>query len=241
MEVATACLVAGSETPVGDGINGAVRCVLKMSDGYLRAAVLKRVPIDELAAEMFAAVLLRAWSLPVPDSFVVIDGVNLSFGSADDSYPSLKQRLCLTALPSGPAKLAAIAQAAKLATSLPSAPLAAACDEAIENKDRNLGNILWDGTSEVWIDHGLSLGRDQDRPDDNKLCSMVSGEEQERFCRSAVAQAMIFDRSAPSSVDAVLTLSPVGTCGYASFVANRLTTIGNRLVSRFPHAPDLLS
>jgi len=94
MKVHTAELVAGSETPAGDGISCALRCVLRLSDRTQRAAVLKRGPMDEVAAEVFAS-LLRAWSLPVPDAYLVTDGAVLSFGSADVGYPNLKQALRL--------------------------------------------------------------------------------------------------------------------------------------------------
>jgi hypothetical protein len=182
-------LVAGTETPAGDGNSGALRCTIRLPDRSLRAAVLKRGPLDEIAAEAFAALLLRAWSLPVPDPFLVVDGSSLSFASADMAYPNLKQSLGLTSLPPGPAREAAGALAALIATSLPTAPLAAACDEAIDNRDRNLGNVLWDGQSEAWIDHALSLGRAHARPDVNKLCQMVAGRsDQDRFSRAAIAQ-----------------------------------------------------
>lgn len=235
-------LVVGTETPAGDGVSGALRCTIRLPDGGLRAAVLKRGPLDEIAAEAFAALLLRAWSLPVPEPFLVVDGGSLSFASADMAYPNLKQSLSLASLPPGPARDAAVALAASIATSLPTAPLAAACDEAIDNRDRNLGNVLWDGQSEAWIDHALSLGRAAAHPDVNKLCQMVAGRpEQDRFSRAAIAQCLILDRNLPSEAEETIGASPMGTRGYAALVAGRLTSLGNRLVARFPAAADLLS
>ena len=242
MRLQTAELVAGSETPAGDGISGALRCVIRLPDRTQRAAVLKRGPIDEVAAEVFAALLLRAWSLPVPDAFLVVDGTALSFGSADTGYPNLKQTLGLSALPAGPAREAAVAVAMMLATSLPTAPLAAACDEAIENRDRNLGNVLWDGQTEAWIDHALALGRGHARADQNKLCAMVAGKpDQDRFSRAAIAQALLLDRAFPSDAEGVMVGTAAGTHGHSAFVAGRLASLGNRLVARFPAAADLLS
>ena len=242
MKLLTAELVAGSETPAGDGVSGALRCVIRLPDGTQRAAVLKRGPMEEVAAEVFSALLLRAWSLPVPDAFLVVDGTALSFGSADTGYPNLKQALGLSTLPPGPARDAAIAVAMVLATSLPTAPLAAACDEAIENRDRNLGNVLWDGQAEAWIDHAMSLGRGHGQPDQNKLCAMVAGKpDQERFSRAAIAQALLLDRAFPGDAEGVMAGTTAGTHGHAAFVANRLASLGNRLIARFPAAADLLS
>lgn len=242
MRLDTAELVAGSETPAGDGLSGALRCVIRLPDRSQRSAILKRGPLDEIAAEVFAALLLRAWSLPVPDAYLVVDGSALSFGSADVGYPNLKQALGLGALPVGPARDAAVAVAMALAPSLPTAPLAAACDEAIENRDRNLGNILWDGQSEAWIDHALALGRGHVHPDQNKLCGMTVGKpDQERFSRSAIAQALLLDRAFPADAETVVAATPVGIYGHAAFVAGRLASLGNRLVARFPAGADLLS
>jgi hypothetical protein len=235
-------LVVGTETPAGDGNSGALRCTVRLPDKTMRAAVLKRGPLDEIAAEAFAALLLRAWSLPVPEPFLVVDGSTLSFASADMAYPNLKQCLGLLALPEGPARDAAVSIAASIAASLPTAPLAAACDEAIDNRDRNLGNILWDGSSEAWIDHALSLGRAHAHPDINKLCQIAaSGPNHDQFSRAAVAQSLILDRTVPPEAEATLATRPMGAGGYAAFVAARLTSLGNRLVARFPAAADLLS
>lgn len=242
MRIQTAELLAGSETPAGDGLSGALRCVLRLPDRTQRGAILKRGPFEEVAAEVFAALLLRAWSLPVPDAFLVADASALSFGSADLGYPNLKQTLGLEAVPPEPAKDAALGVAMRLATSLPTAPLAAACDEAIENRDRNLGNVLWDGQSEAWIDHALAFGRGHGYPDQNKLCSMVAGKpDQDRFIRAAIAQALLLDRALPGEVECILASTPAGTVRHAAFVAARLASLGNRLIARFPTATDLLS
>ena len=148
MKLEVATLVAGSESPAGDGISGALRCVLKLPDKTRRAAVLKRVAMEEVLAEAFSALLLRAWQLPVPEPFLVDEAGTISFASSDVGYPNLKQSLGVTGLPAGPVRDAVVALAKSIATSLPTSPLAAACDEAIDNRDRNLGNILWDGRDE---------------------------------------------------------------------------------------------
>lgn len=242
MQLQVVELIAGTETPAGDGTTGALRCAIRLPSGTLRAAVLKRGPLDEIATEAFAALLLRAWSLPVPEPFLAVDGSVVSFVSADVAYPNLKQSLGISSLPHGPARDAALAIATAIATSLPTAPLAAACDEAIDNRDRNLGNVLWDGQSEAWIDHALSLGRAYAHPDVNKLCQMVVGrQDQDRFSRAAIARCLLLDRNLPAEVAAITATAPTGAGNYAAFVADRLASLGNRLVARFPTAADLLS
>lgn len=239
-QVETALLVAGTETPAGDGVSGALRCVIRLSDGSLRAAVIKRAGLNEVAAEIFAALLLKAWKLPVPDVYLIDEGGAITFASSDSGYPNLKHHLGIQSIPPGPARDAAAACAAAVAISLPSAPLAAVCDESIGNRDRNLGNILWDGVNESWIDHAASFGNSSHMPDDNKLCVMA-GSDQDRFVRAAVASALMLDRGTPNVASESAKISFGTDFGYAEFVAKRLSAIGNRIILRFPLAPDLLS
>lgn len=241
MELQIAELLKGSETPAGDGITGALRCVLILPDGNRRAAVLKRGPIGQVAAEAFSALLLRKWGLTVPQPFLVEEPTGPSFASADATYPNLKQHLGLEGLPEGVMRDAAIRIACNLACELPNAPLAAACDEAIDNRDRNLGNILWDGQADAWIDHAFALGQGLHFPDENKLCRMAIGSKHEdRICRGAVAQSLVLDRNALSGIDIELaTKLPID--GLAAFVADRVSSLGNRLLARFPQVNDLLA
>jgi len=242
MQIETAAILAGSETPVGDGTTGALRCVLLLSNQSKRSAILKRGPIGEIAAETFSAFLLRAWGLSVPEPFIIDENGTLAFASADVSYPNLKQPLGLEGLPLGPAREAAIQVAAALACSLPTAPLATACDEAIDNRDRNLGNILWDGNTEVWIDHAFALGQGTHLVDQNKLCMMaIHAGIEEQIQRGAIAQALLLSRELPQKAEIALSSTPLASKDLAAFVAARLSSIGNRLISRFPHPVDLLS
>ncbi len=238
LEIAT--LVPGTETPAGDGISGALRCVLRLPDGYRCAAVLKRAELAEVIAEAFAALLLKAWGLPVPKPYLIDESGVIAFASADNGYPNLKQHLGLASMPTGPARDAAVRVAMTLATSLPTAPLAAACDEAIDNSDRNLGNILWDGSEEAWIDHALAFSRGSQ--DLNKLCAMVIGmPNQDQFSQAAIARSLLLDRSTPERVEGVVSQSVLGESHLASFVAGRIVGLAPRLLARFPGPPDLLS
>ena len=174
MELQTATLIAGSETHAGDGLTGATRCVIVLPDGTLRRAILKRGSEDEIATEAFAALVLSAWGLAVPKPFLINEENGLAFASSDVGYPNLKQTLGLAGLPDGGAKKAAMQLAFRIVVDLPTTPLAAAADEAIDNRDRNLGNILWDGDVEAWIDHAISFGQHGNSYSDcNKLCIMA--------------------------------------------------------------------
>lgn len=171
--IRTAQVLPGTEIPAGDGLTGALRCTLILPDGTQRAAILKRAPLGEVAAEAFAALLLRAWGLPVPEPFIVDEPEAPAFASADAGYPNLKQRLGLPHMPDCERRQRAELVGCRIATTLPTSALAAAADEAIDNRDRNLGNILWDGASEDWIDHAYALGQ-RAMADVNKLCAMAT-------------------------------------------------------------------
>lgn len=242
MKVEWAEIVKGTERPVGIGVTGAHRCTLRV-DGNLVAAILKRGPREQIIAEAFCAMLLRAWGLTVPSSYLVDLEGELAFASADTGYPNLSQRLGIDALhPGSPEYDAALGMACNLICSLPSAPLAATADEAIDNRDRNLGNVLWDGVTEAWIDHAHALGNAEGLMQDvNKLCLMANASGVgESFSQSAIASWMMLDRKAPQLVASCLVTvadleKPI------TGLSTRLASMGNRLLSRFPAADDLLS
>lgn len=237
----TATLIPGTEIPIGDGYTNAMRCAISPQSGGRIAAVIKRLPRQAVFAEAFSALLLRAWGLSVPTPYLVDEAGRLSFASADGHYPSLKQRMGLHKLPSDhPAYDALICAAGAIAAALPETPLALAADEAIDNRDRNLGNILWDGQDATWIDHELSLGLATHLPDCNKLAQMVAAHGDGHACqRSAMASWLTgMDRDAPAQACA--------QCGaeaapMANIVAQRLTALGSRIIARFPAPDDLLS
>lgn len=244
MKIEIARILAGSEIDAGDGINGAKRCILVMQDGTKRSGIVKRGPLNEMASEAFSALLLRSWSLKVPEPFLVDENPQVAFACADVGYPNLKQNLGINSLPDGPAKEAALRVALMIACSLPSATLACACDEAIDNRDRNLGNILWDGTEEAWIDHAYSLGARADLADRNLLCEMSKAIGNDKdFLRGSIAQGLLLVHEHPKKVAESMLATPLGKKqDLAIYVAQRLSALGNRLVNRFPnHSMDLLA
>lgn len=242
MKLETATVIAGSEISAGDGLSGAMRCVIVLPDGTRRAAILKRGPVGEIAAEAFAALVLSAWGLPVPEPFLVNETTGPAFASSDVGYPNLKKRLALDSLPNGPAKDAATRIAVQLAIQLPTTPLAAVVDEAIDNRDRNLGNILWDGQAEAWIDHALALGEHPTGyPDRNKLCDMAQlVGDHDRVSRAAVGQALAVGSSPLVSASDALPAN-LRNKDYAAYVAARLSNLAIRLLDRFPKPVDLLT
>jgi hypothetical protein len=83
-------LIAGSETSTGDGVTGAVRCVIEDEQGVKHAAVLKFGSAEEVAAEATASLLLSGWGVPVPQPYLVARDDELCFASSDVGYPNLK-------------------------------------------------------------------------------------------------------------------------------------------------------
>lgn len=235
--IETARLVPGSLTPVGDGINDAHRCVLQLPNGQRRAAILKRIPRPSVLAEAFSALLLRAWGLSVPDPYLVEDDGELHFASADATYPSLKQRMGLHHLPAGAMRDALVLASCHIVAGLKETPMAVVADEAIDNRDRNLGNVLWDGDNVAWIDHELALGLAKHLPDTNKLASMAQQAGlTDSMRQSSVALWMSLNRQAPEQAGLA-----ADTPDYAQQVIDRLTVLGTRLLARFPAPKDLLS
>ena len=243
--IETAIVKLGSETPAGDGKQGALRCVLQVGKAKTeRAGVVKRMPLPKVLAEAFSAVLLRLWGLNVPTPYLVPDGEALAFASADDGYPSLKQRLGFDdALPIA-IKEALVQAACVLSADFDQTPLAITCDEAIDNRDRNIGNILWDGSSVAWIDHELCLGLGVGMSDVNKLAAMVSQTSTHEVAhKSAIAVWMTLPRDVPDKAYAEFNndAHQLITAAFASLVTQRLNQLGNKLVARFPQPKDLLS
>lgn len=236
-----AAVVAGTEVPFGAGSTGATRCILRTRTGVV-SAVLKRIPVGHVLAEALCALIMRGWGLPVPTPYLVADDGQLAFASADVGYPNLKQRLGVGALHAGsPAHVAAMRVAMIVATNLSTAAVATASDEALDNRDRNLENILWDGQTEAWIDHAYALGNRADLADSNKLCTMAlavgTGDELQH---GAITAWMAFDRTQPAQQAAQLA-DVADLSLWTTTIAHRLNHLGERLLARFPSPDDLLS
>lgn len=242
MTIEWATLVAGTETPAGDGITGALRCVISTVDGQQLSAVLKRDVPELVFAEAITALLLRAWGLPVPPPYLIREQNGIAFASADVGYPNLKKALGISeALGHLPEQQVLQRMAMAVVLQLPSTALAIVADEAIDNRDRNFGNILWDGTSEAWIDHAHALGNAPHMADRNLLCMMATALDQgEPALQAALARWTAIDRS-QVAVSAAAIQADYDCAAWQTMISSRLENLGMRLVARFPNPSDLLA
>lgn len=241
MKIEVAQVVGGTLTPTGDSTTGAQRCVLALTDGSRRAAVVKFDSIELVAAECFCALLLQSWGLNVPDAFIVDMDGKIGFASADAGYPNLLQKMSVSkALPDA-VRRAALIRACAVAAGFRSTALAVAADEAIGNRDRHLGNILWDGQQEAWIDHAFAVGNGEHLQDRNQLAQIVRyAGTHEKLSSSAIGLALAID---PATLDRANddVISAGVPCNAAQYVADRLPHLADRLLARFPAPSDLLS
>ena len=243
MVLHTVNLVPGTETPVGEGINRPSRCVVRFPDLSTRAAILKRLTPQGVAAEVFCALLLRGWGLSVPEPAIVngVSGASIAFGSIDAGYPNLKQTIGWSDSLSDPVKNILIDRGSRLVSGFTETPKALVADEAIDNRDRNLGNILWDGTNVAWIDHERALGLSSDS-DANKLAvmSIMSGNHMP-IQRAAVAISLALGSQAIIDASAACGCSLSDTTGFVTHVSTRLPALAARVLDRFPQPTSLFN
>lgn len=238
MAIDLVSIIEGTDTPVGDGINTPVRALVRFDNNSIQRAIVKTLPPANLAAELFCAVLLRGWGLAVPD-VAIVRGEPARFASLDTGYPSLKQRIGWSeTLP--PVMRQVLEQhGAKLVSGFTDTPRALAADEAISNRDRNLGNILWDGAAVNWIDHERVLGL-HELPDRNLLAEMATlTGNAKRVQEAAVAIALALGQHAVGSALRECA-SFDGANGFADQIGKKLTPLAMLVLKRFPQPDDLL-
>ena len=231
-------IVLGTASPVGEGVNAAIRAIVRYPDMTIRAGIVKQMAPEGVAAEVFCALLLRGWGLSVPDAAIVASP--FAFVSIDIGHPNLKQRIGWTdGLP--PAAQQVLEQwGCRLVSGFTETPLALAVDEAIDNRDRNLGNILWDGSNVAWIDHERALGAVL-QPDLNKLAAMtLAAGNHDQVQRAAIGISLTLGAQAVSDATRECGHLPE-TAQFAVAVSARLSGLANRILSRFPQPPSLFS
>lgn len=238
MSIETVTVVPGTETPVGDGINQPMRCLVRFSDQSTRRAIVKRLTAQGVAAEAFCALLLRGWGLSVPQPALVVG--EIAFASLDVGYPNLKQRIGWSENLPDAVKQALAIQGAQLVASLSDTPRALSADEAIDNRDRNLGNILWDGSNVAWIDHERAFGLGPEQ-DGNKLAAMIVGSGVDYTGVQAAAVAVSLSLGAHAVNDAMNDCGALGVGNFATQVTARLGPLASRVLHRFPQPVDLLN
>lgn len=238
MPVPVVTVVAGTENPIGEGLTRPVRCLVRFQDGVVRAAVVKRIPPHAVSAEVFGALLLRGWGLHVPEPAIVKETA-IAFASLDVGYPNLKQRIGWSDALPPLVKQVMQRSGEKLVAGLTDTPRALAADEAIDNRDRNLGNILWDGKNAAWIDHERAFGLVSDK-DINKLALMVLAAGDHRGVEAA-AVSIALALAPPVVEEARNGCGDLSVDGLASIVSSRLASLASKVLLRFPQPKDLLA
>lgn len=220
-----------------DGVTQPIRAIVRLN-GRDVSVILKEIEPPFIAAECFAALLLRGWGLNVPEPVLVdIEGA-YAFGSLEVNYPSLKQRINFASL-NDIVQKAVFAHISVIVSNWKNTPLAIAIDEAIGNKDRNIGNILWDGGEPWFIDHERSFELIR-QPDFNKLAQIVSTTDlSDSIQKSAVSAVFLL---LPSVLDeAEQAISEFQTKAYNDYVKNRIPLLANKILQRFPQPQDLFN
>lgn len=224
--------------PTNDGITNPTRAVVRLRDVDV-GAIVKELDPPHIAAECFAALLLRSWGLNVPEPILVHDGDKVLFGSLEVDYPSLKQRFNISDGLSKPILDALFDHLSELIKTWEQTPLAIAIDEAIGNKDRNLGNVLWDGGEPSFIDHERCFGLANDE-DSNHLAAIASLEGSFISVQQAAIRFCI--ALLPSFIDKASTDSKgLDTIGYNQYIKSNLHHLPQKVLSRFPQPNDILS
>jgi hypothetical protein len=238
MPVPTVTIVSGTESPLSEGVTGPFRCLVRLPDDDVRAAVVKKLTAQGVAAEVFCALLLKGWGLSVPEPAIVSSP--LAFASMDVGYPNMKQRIGWSETLQPDVKEMLVRRGAELVSGFAETPLALVADEAIDNRDRNLGNILWDGQNVAWIDHERALGI-VPMPDMNKLARMaITSTKMETIQRTAVSIALGLSAKCISDVEQEIGQT-VDSAMFASVVSMRLQRLAEAILKRFPPIPGLFS
>lgn len=217
--------------PVGDGINGALRSIVRCPAGNI-LAITKFLPEREIAVEVICAVLGQALGLPVPDPILVFDETGTpAFGSLDKGYPSLLHYVKMNG------KVAITSKLAQWTDLTPTACF----DEWIINHDRHAGNLLFDGESFFLIDHGLALpdGFDSALPAKKNILMdvLTDGKDEvslQRIKQDVITQPIMYagkSGDVATAIDGLAVVSPYKN-NLLDFVERRIQYLTDILVGR---------
>lgn len=240
MKIYKVSLLNGTKQIIGDGNSQPFRALVRNKlDGEIFSVICKKIPQQKIAAECFAALILREWGISTPEPCIVDDEGEFFYGSRDATYPNLKQRMNWDDKLSDPVKEQLIRIAAKIIATWSETGTVIAADEAIANFDRHIGQILWDGGDPVWVDHDQSLGvADDFMPNANKLASLlVACDVHLEILPRAIAQSFTFSNACLNVAESELDSLEYG---FADFVADRLPALATKVLARFPQPKDLL-
>lgn len=237
MKLKTAILIVKG-AKIGEGINEPCRAVVRF-DGADIAVILKELSLPAVAAECFAALLLRERGLNVPEPVLVdMNGV-LAFGSAELIYPSLHQKFQYELIPEE-LKHQVLVHMANIIRQWKQTPLAIAVDEVIGNKDRNIGNILWDGGEPYFIDHERCFDL-VNLADVNKLAelSKLGNVDVNSVLQAAVTAAHTLTLGVMEAAGAAT--AHLDTKDFSDYIKLRMPHLVRMVLNRFPQPQDLLS
>lgn len=220
--------------PAGEGVNDARRCRVRFADGTLAMAYVKDIPPYRMLAEIVAGSLAIHLGLPAAEPILVVVGNAVLSGSV--AVPGKVFRVDLQQ------------DAAAALTRLRAWPaLLNACgfDDWVANPDRNMGNLLHDGTKAFWlIDHEFALqaGLSDDTLTDNPLhqaaCGTATPRETDtklRPARLAVAQGQSV--AAMDALHALLADLPIsGAEAMLDFLRRRQGHLRALVLKRMPLA-----
>ena len=236
MKLRTATLIVKG-AKIGEGITEPCRAVVRV-DGADIAVILKELSMPAVAAECFAALLLREWGLNVPEPVLVDMSGVLAFGSVELIYPSLHQKFQYELIPDE-LKQQVLAHMATIIGQWKQTPLAIAVDEVIGNKDRNIGNLLWDGGEPYFIDHERCFDL-VNQPDMNKLVELL---KKGNFDVTSILQAAVTAAQALTlgvMQEAEVASDHLDTSGYSDYIKSRMPNLVMLVLNRFPQPQDLL-
>jgi len=150
---------------------------IQVNNGSPITAIIKDIPAEELAKELFFAILGKTLNLPIPRPLLVLTSKEiisakhapklgdffLLYGSELENVPSLGSQLCDDIGRLSPALIKKIVK--ELIKRWDGIGQAYSFDTWTANVDRHINNILFEGTDEIWlIDHGKTLDQESSIP-----------------------------------------------------------------------------
>ena len=220
--------------PLNIGVSGARRGVAEFGGGSRTGVIVKSASPLELAVECFCALLAQDLGMRAPNCAIVAEGTDWLFASVDTGYPNLAQAFRLDPLAPNPSILASIA--AELAGWMGIGRLLA-FDVLIKNADRNVGNLLLDGSDFVLIDHARSLDAFP-YPDTQKIFQLMklslNASDLQAARTKAIGAALTFNGLCATLPSAELdshTLTTPFAPNFEVLIRNRLTSISTTVNS----------
>lgn len=144
--------------PAGNGIYGAQTVKIAFHDSRFEvSAYAKRLADLDFLVELMAALMGIEMGLPIPEPVAAVGEDNqVWFASVDMKFPDLSRFLFVhnNQIPNTPQN----SEIFRRLANWPAIQHAIGFDEWIANNDRNIGNILFDGSDRFYlIDHNLAM------------------------------------------------------------------------------------